>query len=1580
MRTAGHRHLAMALILASAVLAVYVHGSQDTEELDGLADGDSLRKRAVTGGIWETLSYLASFFSVGAQELRQYYVAFEHEEAMLQAVHGLDVRLGPRLDHQTHMVIASERTARRLLASSLQRLKVSVRQLADGRTDYHIIDSLVVVLVEGDAGRTSTSDSFQHECHRFFSESILQQARSPHIAPLTQQAADQRLHEPTTSRRGVAGADPLARVVDWLCDRWQVLWVEPKMTFKPSTGFATKIVSYPLFSGTISRQSEADALTSPVMTASFSVTSFSGSRTGQFNLHASGASALGGNGTNTNMLIVLRGAVMEPVVSYMLNNRNYTSSFVLDAPGRSIVPNVYVGMLIELTDESPLDTSFSCIRSTDRTLGSNPRCPRVVSHFDPLTGRVEVHPAWLLLSTKSINQVPFRIRPMAQAGDLVTVRADAESIRVEILPDSLTFLYKTKTDPGQMMVVECRRSSGSGGQGEITALALPQLYMDEGYSTIKARCMMDVNETVVKQIPAQLLPSCGQVCSSNLSIASFLADGHFSSSVAALDAAAAPSNGYCTCVLNVVTSLVINFTLPEANPVWDRGLDGSGQIIGLTDTGLDVTNCLLSEGNPSDPSNLTLAPSTGAVDLKRRKVVGYSKLLPDDCALCDGCPKLMRWDSYNFYGDFSKLPVGFVWTRAYPHRCPDSTYDPALSSCCGFTSVPTGSSHSDPCSSCTCPDINDLSNCCLEALNECKVCCHACGADASLWPRRYDRYGAQVQFGLSAPAQILVLVLVRDKYNELVVSQATDVSPFFPFCLNPNCDKPVYSLQQTFQLPPSRNGYGVVIVNKQGMNLQLTGELDGGAGFQFFTARHPCGDAADDDNGHGSFCGSVAAGSVDPATGNEAEKRMARLHEGMARGAKLHVFDVSSGSTGGNNFTVPLDLYDGMLKPLWDQGVRISSNSWSCYFPRVVCSSTSCSYSTSSYCNKYSTAAMDIDRFVYDHQEMLVLVPAGDARSFTGPASSSSLQSPATCKNCIAVGSSHNWNALLRPATSYMDPLDSMSAPLSQQRLMCPRSSWPDKSLWPSDPNAPAVSTNSTVPDPVFPVPMDCCNSDPKRIAQVLSDISYYSSKGLTDLLQQQQQKLFPCIPQTTCCLSNAFKSPELSFCCPSSFPFPDKLGASSYDIDKVVGSSARGPAGDGLGTRRMKPDLVAPGAFLVAANGRKVTSSSPQSLPRHCKMNSRRDQPFNEEDALVAMSGTSVSTAMVAGMAAILRQYFMEGWYPLGDKGTGKSLQPSAALLKAMLIASSSPLNSLGSSSSDLCNSVSSSGLLLATCLPNPDEGWGLPSLPRALFFKDRGSSMRLWVEDERVGLHETGSVHEYQFQINMTEDGTRLSVALVWTDPPPPPADAATAAAGGGAGISLLVNDLDLNVSDASSISFVNGLVCPIDPMTDLYRTDCPRPIPDRANPLEATTFPVKHRLQCNYARGSALEYGKCSKEDSYGLLLSSSIDRSPVTVTIRLTANRIVNPCVSDGYNQVCSSRPQPYALVVMGPLARRPSDDSLLPPVFKAYKVEIVGNSSNVTMTMSSSPQRLVPSWFALSSVVTLVMMVGGGGWY
>lgn len=189
-----------------------------------------------------------------------------------------------------------------------------------------------------------------------------------------------------------------------------------------------------------------------------------------------------------------------------------------------------------------------------------------------------------------------------------------------------------------------------------------------------------------------------------------------------------------------------------------------------------------------------------------------------------------------------------------------------------------------------------------------------------------------------------------------------------------------------------------------------------------------------------------------------------------------------------------------------------------------------------------------------------------------------------------------------------------------------------------------------------------------------------------------------------------------------------------------VATYSSRGPASDG----RLKPTLMAPGGedptFITSANN--TTDQSPS-----CNTAS---SPFQ---------GTSMATPAVAGLALLCRQYFVEGWYPLGAAGSGTPLEPPAALVKALLVNASADMG--------------------AADIPNNNEGWGRALLDDALYFDGDARELRIEAHD---GLS-TGESVVYAYGV---EAGEPLEITLVWTDYP--------AATGGGV---KLVNDLDLEVT---------------------------------------------------------------------------------------------------------------------------------------------------------------------------------------
>lgn len=202
---------------------------------------------------------------------------------------------------------------------------------------------------------------------------------------------------------------------------------------------------------------------------------------------------------------------------------------------------------------------------------------------------------------------------------------------------------------------------------------------------------------------------------------------------------------------------------------------------------------------------------------------------------------------------------------------------------------------------------------------------------------------------------------------------------------------------------------------------------------------------------------------------------------------------------------------------------------------------------------------------------------------------------------------------------------------------------------------------------------------------------------------------------------------------------------------ESIVFFSSRGWAIDG----RIKPDLAAPGHNVTAALGDKNITTT------NCNV--------------ATGSGTSYSSPMVAGMAALTRDYFAQGFYPTGTRESSNSMtNVSASLVKAVLINCSVHM------------------LNAAARPPSRDQGWGRVDLSRTLLFTN--SQENLFVDDLPPMFAGAGD-EPYKAYLDVTSTGQPLKVTLVWSDYP------ATAGAG-----KQLVNDLDLLVR-APSLSFAGN-----------------------------------------------------------------------------------------------------------------------------------------------------------------------------
>ncbi len=193
-------------------------------------------------------------------------------------------------------------------------------------------------------------------------------------------------------------------------------------------------------------------------------------------------------------------------------------------------------------------------------------------------------------------------------------------------------------------------------------------------------------------------------------------------------------------------------------------------------------------------------------------------------------------------------------------------------------------------------------------------------------------------------------------------------------------------------------------------------------------------------------------------------------------------------------------------------------------------------------------------------------------------------------------------------------------------------------------------------------------------------------------------------------------------------------------------GSSRRGPTVlDG----RRKPEIFAPGVTLSSA--------------------------FAETPcAAIDQGGTSMATPVVTGAAALVRQYFRDGYYPSGAADPARAFTPSGALIKAVLINGAVNMRE---------ESENQPGVFSDLPVPNNVEGWGRLNLDRSLHFA--GDPGALQVRDVR-NANGLSTGESLSWLATVADAGQPLRATMAFTGPP-----AALAA------LFPVINDLDLKVT---------------------------------------------------------------------------------------------------------------------------------------------------------------------------------------
>ncbi|MBT3339910.1 MAG: S8 family serine peptidase [Planctomycetes bacterium] len=233
-----------------------------------------------------------------------------------------------------------------------------------------------------------------------------------------------------------------------------------------------------------------------------------------------------------------------------------------------------------------------------------------------------------------------------------------------------------------------------------------------------------------------------------------------------------------------------------------------------------------------------------------------------------------------------------------------------------------------------------------------------------------------------------------------------------------------------------------------------------------------------------------------------------------------------------------------------------------------------------------------------------------------------------------------------------------------------------------------------------------------------------------------------------------------------------------SNNPDEYYGGG-HGPTDDG----RLKPELLAPGADIdSAAAGAKCLT--------------------------IKFSGTSMAAPMVAGGAALLKQYFEDGYWPTGVANAADGFTPTGSLLRAALVHSGKDMSTLAG-------------------YPNYTEGWGRILLDTVTYFDGDQRKLRLVDTRHSQGLI-AGSVQTHQVHVSASR---HLRVTLAWADEP-----------GAAMSATPLVNDLDLVLISPNGTRY-HGNIFKSGAQHPTSRANPPTHVTDQLNTLE--TIMVNHAM---------------------------------------------------------------------------------------------------------------------------------------
>lgn len=210
----------------------------------------------------------------------------------------------------------------------------------------------------------------------------------------------------------------------------------------------------------------------------------------------------------------------------------------------------------------------------------------------------------------------------------------------------------------------------------------------------------------------------------------------------------------------------------------------------------------------------------------------------------------------------------------------------------------------------------------------------------------------------------------------------------------------------------------------------------------------------------------------------------------------------------------------------------------------------------------------------------------------------------------------------------------------------------------------------------------------------------------------------------------------------------PDQLFI-DCNWDGLAPCSASGDLGSSpgpvTGSGRVKPEIMTFVYSSAPIGGEQMGANRPSAM---CQTDGVKTVYWDDVNAM-GLGGTSFAAPEVGGLALLVRDYFMKGFYPSGSASVPDAITPTGSLVKAVILASGE----------DMLTTSSPTAQTIAKRYSN-DVGYGRSNLPGALHIG--GGAPFLWVQNgDSLGGGATKS-----FFYNINGNSIPLRVMMVYYD----------------------------------------------------------------------------------------------------------------------------------------------------------------------------------------------------------------------